>query len=448
MIFLVQLMGVRGAGNEFASISHDPDCVPMDQLQTNLELLAPAGNFEKLKTAFHYGADAVYAGLAEFSLRAQTGEFTPEDLAEWISYTRSANKKIYVTANVYAHNRDLGPLREHAQFLREIAPDAVIVSDPGVFRIMQKEAPQIPIHISTQANTTNAQSALFWQDLGASRIVLAREVSLPEIQEIREAVDLELEAFVHGAVCIAYSGRCFISSFMANRSGNKGECANSCRWTYSLVEEKRPGEYYPVFENERGTFIMSSKDLRMLEHLDDLIQAGIDSFKLEGRMKGINYAAGVVKVYREALNEFSKGRPTDEQLEEWLNELSYFSSRGFTTGMYYGPQPDEDYNHDTPSYVRSDFDLAGVIHSRDERTGLARVDLRTTVRTGDTITFLTPGLEWKEYTIRDMRNTGDQTTDVGKNGETVFFEVPEGVRPMDLVRKRKAVKNGNQPLPV
>lgn len=403
-----------------------------------LELLAPAGNFEKLKMALHYGADAVYAGLSDFSLRAQTGSFTAGDLTQWINYTHEQGKRIYVTVNIYAHNRDLSAVREHARFLNEVRPDAVVLSDPGVFEIFSTEAPGLPVHISTQANITNVESARFWKRLGAERIVLARELSLGEIREIKDGADIELEAFVHGAVCIAYSGRCFISSYMTTRSGNQGECANSCRYTYSLVEEKRPGEYFPVYENEKGTYIMSSRDLCMIEHLDKLMDAGVTSFKLEGRMKGINYAAGVVKIYREALDAFSEGKDVSHRVEGWRRELSFFSNRGFTTGMYFGKQPDEDYNHDTEAYIRSEYELAGVIQEPPEN-GKARVAIRNTIRPGDRLVFLTPGLEEQEFELKTLLRPDGREVDVAKNEDIMILEMPDSVRPMDIIRVRKTV---------
>ncbi len=409
-----------------------------DSPSSFFELLAPAGNFEKLKTVLHYGADAVYAGLSEFSLRAQTGEFGENDLRKWVSTVHGEGKKIYITANIYPHNRDLPALREHAKLLSEMSPDGIVVSDPGAFEIFSTLAPQLPLHISTQANTTNLESVRFWRRLGAKRIVLARELSLSEIREIHDAVgDIDLEAFVHGAICIAYSGRCFLSSFMANRSGNRGECANSCRWSYSLVEEKRPGEYFPVFEDNRGTYIMSSKDLCLIAYIDQLMDAGVTSFKLEGRMKGINYAAGVVKIYREAIDRISAGESVDPYLEKWTQELSWFSSRGFTTGMLLGRQPDEDYNHDTPTYIRSLWELGGVVESCDA-DGRITVALRNTIQQGDRVRFLTPGMEEESFIVEEFFSiTGEPVFLPGRNGQRVVLQARTGVRPGDLMRVGK-----------
>ncbi|HXX58599.1 MAG TPA: peptidase U32 family protein, partial [Thermodesulfovibrionales bacterium] len=264
------------------------------------ELLAPAGDFEKLKTAIHYGADAVYLGDSRFSLRGMARNFGPDELKRAVAYARERGVKVYVTVNIFPHNRDLPGIEEHVETLKNIRPDAVILSDPGIFKMFKRIAPEIDLHVSTQANITNRESAGFWEGLGARRLVLSRELSVGEIREIREETSLELEVFVHGSICISYSGRCYISSFLASRSANAGACTNSCRWNYTLMEEKRGGEYFPVFTDDRGTYVMSSRDLCMIEHLDILAGAGIDSFKIEGRMKGINYVAGVVKTYREA----------------------------------------------------------------------------------------------------------------------------------------------------
>jgi putative protease len=296
------------------------------------ELLAPAGNFEKLRTALHYGADALYMGLSEFSLRAKADNFRLDELEHVSRLIHRSGRKMYITVNIFPHNNDIALIKEHLLSLKSINPDAIIVSDPGVFELAGETIPEIPIHISTQANITNLRSAQFWERLGAKRLVLSRELTIDEIREIRDNVSLELECFVHGAICISYSGRCYISSFLTNRSANRGECTNSCRWNYVLMEESREGKYLPVYENEKGTYVLSSRDLCMIEHLDKLADAGIDSFKIEGRMKGINYVAGVVKTYREAIDSLAS-RPYKVK-KQWLEELSMFSSRGYTTGMF------------------------------------------------------------------------------------------------------------------
>lgn len=398
------------------------------------ELLAPAGDFEKLKTAVHYGADAVYLGDSRFSLRAMTGNFDAEGIAQAIDWCRERGVKVYVTANIFPHNQDIPALREHIGLLGELGPDAVVVSDPGTVSILKEVAPSLPFHISTQANITNWMSARFWQDLGASRIVLARELSLPEIREIRQHVSLELEAFVHGSICISYSGRCYLSSFMADRGANSGECTNSCRWNYYLVEEKRPGEYFPIMEDDRGTYVMSSRDLRTIEHVPELIEAGIDSFKIEGRMKGINYVGGVVKAYREAIDNHFTGVNGPVSHDRWLRELDMVSSRGYTRGMYFGKPEGDDYNFDKSSY-RMSHDLVGVV--KEIVNGYAFILLKSKLSVGDAIEFLSRGVEEGRTILNEMSDEEGSPKSLGKNTEVVRIPVPPYVRPNDLIRKEK-----------
>lgn len=397
------------------------------------ELLAPAGDFEKLKMAVHYGADAVYLGDSRFSLRGKARNFGYEELHAAVLYARERGVRAYVTVNIFPHNRDLPGIEEHIEHLNGIAPDAVIVSDPGIFSLVKKKAPGIPLHISTQANITNVAAARFWEDCGAKRLVLSRELSLDEIGEIRQKTSLELEVFVHGSICISYSGRCYISSFLASRGANTGECTNSCRWNYALVEEKRSGEYFPVFEDSRGTYLMSSKDLCMLQHLPLLTEAGVDSFKIEGRMKGINYVAGVVKVYREAIDSIKAGGPYCVK-KRWADELSMFSSRGYTTGMFFGKQPDSDYNFDGESY-RMSHELVGVVIKVN--CGSARIALRNRLDKGDNIEYLTPGLEGMRFTADSMLDEEGSAITSARNEDIITISVPQGVRENDLIRREK-----------
>jgi putative protease len=395
------------------------------------ELLAPAGNFEKLKTALHYGADAVYMGLSDFSLRAKADNFTSNELEKAARLVRALGKKFYITVNIFPHNKDISYIKGHLSSLAEISPDAIIVSDLGVFETARETVPEIPIHISTQANITNFKAAKFWEKLGAKRLVLSRELTIDEIKEIRDHVSIELECFVHGAICISYSGRCYISSFLANRSGNLGECTNSCRWNYTLMEEKREGQYFPVYENDRGTYILSSKDLCMIEHLDKLADAGVDSFKIEGRMKGINYLAGVVKTYREAVNSI-KERPYRVR-ENWLRELSMFSSRGYTTGMFLGKQPDSGYNHDEDEIYKMSHELVGVVKS--VRNGNAVISLRSSLKIGDHIEFLSTGLEHQTFEVSKIYDMQEDLIESARNEESVLLPIHPGVRENDLVRR-------------
>ncbi|MCL4477267.1 MAG: U32 family peptidase [Nitrospirae bacterium] len=399
------------------------------------ELLAPTGDFEKLKTAIHYGADAVYFGDSRFSLRNRAGNFGPEQLGKAVRYAHDHGVKAYVTVNIFPHNRDLPEIEEHIEVLKAVKPDGVVLSDPGVFMMFRKKAPEVEIHISTQANITNAESAVFWENLGAKRLVLSRELTLDEIREIRKRTAAELEVFVHGSLCISYSGRCYISSFLASRSANEGECTNSCRWNYTLMEEKRPGEYFPVFEDERGTYVMSSKDLCMIEHLHLFAETGIDSFKIEGRMKGINYVAGVVKTYREAIDSLGGSLSGEYAVSpRWLRELAMFSSRGYTTGMFFGKQPDADYNFDGESY-RMSHELVGVV--LEVNGTRAKIGLRNRLDTADLVEYLTPGLEEKLFEIGAMKDSDGNDILSARNEDTIFIEVPEGVRPNDLIRRDK-----------
>ncbi len=395
------------------------------------ELLAPAGNFEKLKTAIHYGADAVYMGLSDFSLRAKADNFSIKGLEEAVQFVHQQSKKIYITINIVPHNRDLSAIKDHLTALRDISPDAIIVSDLGSLDLASETAPDIPVHISTQANITNYRSAQRWEKLGAKRLVLARELSIDEIKEIRANVSLELECFVHGSMCISYSGRCYMSSFINNRSGNLGACTNTCRWDYTLMENSRPGTYYPVYENDRGTYVMSSRDLCMIEHLDKLADAGISSFKIEGRMKGINYVAGVIKTYREAVDSL-KERPFKVK-EQWMQEIAMSSNRGFTTGMFFGAQPDDGYSHDDVKSYSMSHELVGVVQSISN--GNAVVALRNNLKVGDNIEFLTPGLENELFTVNEILDIKGNPAEIGRNEETVSIPVLKGVRENDLIRR-------------
>lgn len=395
------------------------------------ELVAPAGNPEKLTTAIHYGADAVFLGLSEFSLRARAGNFTERELEEAVRLVHREGKKAYVTVNIIPHNRDFSSLRKHLLFLKHVRPDAIIMSDPGLFELATVLCPDIPLHVSTQANITNFAAAQFWERMGADRLILSRELSIDEIREIRDRVSLGLECFVHGAICISYSGRCYISSFEANRPANRGECTNSCRWNYTLMEEKRPGEYAPVFENDRGTYILSSRDLCMIEHIGILADAGVNSFKIEGRMKGVNYVAGVVKVYREAIDSLRQG-PFQVQ-QGWLRELSEFSNRGYTTGMFFGPQPGAGYNHDEVDIGRMSHDLVGIVRSVGNGRGL--IALRTTLQVGDAVQFLSPGLEQSLFNVIEMYDEDGTPIISGRNQEIVSIPMRPEVRANDLVRR-------------
>ena len=319
------------------------------------ELLLPANNLEVLKIAVLYGADAVYIGGEAFSLRAKAKNFSFEQMREGILFAHEHSVRVYVTANILAHNRDIEEAEAYFAQLKEIRPDALLISDPGLFRIARKVCPELEIHISTQANNVNYETFLFWYGLGAKRVVCGRELSLEEIRQIREKIprDMEIETFVHGAMCISYSGRCLLSNFLTGRDANHGECTHPCRWKYAVVEETRPGEYMPVYENERGTYLFNSRDLCMIEHIPDLIGAGIDSLKIEGRMKTALYVATAARTYRKALDEYLEDPSLYEQHLDWYREqIAGCTYRRFTTGFFYGRPTGEDQIYDSNTYVQ------------------------------------------------------------------------------------------------
>lgn len=320
------------------------------------ELLVPAGNLEVLKVAVDYGADAVYIGGEAFGLRAKADNFTIEDMKAGASYAHAHNAKVYVTANIFAHNYDLEGIKQYFTELRDTGVDAVLVSDPGVFMLAKEYMPEMELHISTQANNTNYQTFLFWYHMGARRVVTARELSLNEIREIREHIpeDMEIESFMHGAMCISYSGRCLLSNYFTGRDANKGACTHPCRWRYSIVEETRPGEYMPIYENERGTYIFNSKDLCMIEHIPEMIEAGIDSFKIEGRMKTALYVATVARTYRRALDDYYKSEETYKaNMEYYKAEIAKCTYRQFTTGFYFGKTDSDSQIYDNNTYIKN-----------------------------------------------------------------------------------------------
>ena len=355
------------------------------------ELLIPASSLEVLKTAVLYGADAVYIGGEAFSLRAKAKNFTQEEMAEGIRFAHEHGVKVYVTVNILAHNADLEEADEYLAFLKKIRPDALLVADPGLFMRARRICPDIDLHISTQANNVNYETFLFWRELGAKRVVCGRELSLEEIRQIRDQIpdDLEIEAFVHGAMCISYSGRCLMSNFLAGRDANRGACTHPCRWKYAVMEESRPGVYLPVEENERGTFVFNSRDLCMIEHIPDLLRAGVDSFKIEGRMKTALYVASVGRAYRQAIDDFLTSeelyRARIPQYQEAIRKCTY---RRFTTGFYYGRPDEEAMVYDSNTYVNEAVFL-GIV---EEITpgGMARIMQRNKFCVGDRIEIMKP----------------------------------------------------------
>lgn len=399
------------------------------------ELLAPAGNFEKLRVAVHYGADAVYLGGEEYSLRSLANNFTAGELASAVAYAHERSVKVYLALNIFAGNGDLAGIERYLTEVASIPFDGVIVADPGVFDLVRVVAPERSIHISTQANTTNWRSVRFWQQQGAVRVNLARELPCTAIGEIRAHTDLELEVFVHGAMCISYSGRCLLSSVMAERDANKGNCAHPCRWNYALVEEQRPGTYFPVLENERGTFIFNAKDLCLLPCLPELLALGVDSLKIEGRMKGIHYVASVVRVYREALDRYREAPDRFAVKEEWLRELQKISHRGYTTGFFLGKPGADDREYDT-AYVRS-HDVVGIVEEvRDG--GVVVLEVRNRLRVGDVVEFVGREMRTQSMTIDAMVSCVDGTpVPVAHPNQRVQVSADFPVDVLDLVRREK-----------
>ncbi len=353
------------------------------------ELLSPAGDMEKLKFAVHYGADAVYLGGSGFGLRAKAGNFTESELAEAVNFAHEKNVKVYVTVNVFPRNRDIDSLPEYIKYLEYIGADAVIVSDPGVFISIREISPNMEIHISTQANIMNWKSALFWEKKGAERIILSRELTIDEIKTMKQKVNIELEAFVHGSMCLSYSGRCYLSHYLSKRDANMGECTQPCRWKYAIVEEKRPGEYYPIEEDASGTYIMNSKDLCMIEHIPSLIEGGITSFKIEGRMKSAHYVATITKAYRQAIDQYCADPKNYDVDPAWLNEIKKTSHRPLSTGFYFEEGSSNSQIDTASTYIRR-AKFAGRILDYDDHKKMALVEQRNRIEIGDRIEIFGP----------------------------------------------------------
>jgi len=402
----------------------------------SIELLAPAGNLEKLKMAIIYGADAVYLAGVRFGLRAGAGNFSLEDMKEGIVFAHKNNKKVYITLNIIPHNDDLTGIDSFIKQISELGTDAVIVSDPGVLSIVREINPEMPIHISTQANVTNYLSARFWQQQGATRIISARELSLKELSFIHKKLpELELEAFVHGSMCISYSGRCLLSNFMCGRDANRGDCAHPCRWKYYLMEEKRPGEYFPIIEDGSGTFIFNSKDLCMIEHIPELIEAGVTSFKIEGRMKSSFYVSTVVRAYRMALDAYLNSPENYVFQRKWLDEVGKVSHRSFTTGFFFGKPGHESQNYKTSSYIRT-WDFVGIVKSYDEKEKTAVIEQRNKINKGDYIEIMQPNGRDIMLKADNMRDMDGNLIDSTPHPQMIFsMKVPEPVEVNSILRK-------------
>lgn len=403
-----------------------------------VELLAPAGDLDKLKTAIDYGADAVFMAGEEFGLRTASKNFSNDQILEAVKYVHERDKKLYITMNIIAHEVDFERLDDYVEFLDHAGVDGVIVADPGIFMRIKQKAPNLEQHISTQASITNAETVNFWYQLGARRVVLARELSIDEIRNIRANIadDMELEVFVHGAMCISYSGRCLLSNYFTHRDANHGDCAQSCRWKYRLVEETRPGEYYPIEENERGTFIFNSKDLCLIEYIDQLVDAGVASLKIEGRVKTQFYVATVVRAYRIALDAYEKGEYTDDLKQYLLEEVKKASYRDFTTGFFLGKPTDVDQNYDSSAYIRG-YDFLGTVLDYDETSGKATIEQRNKFVIGDEVEVFGPYKDFHKFTITEIEDEDGQAIEMAnKAKQIVKIKVDKKIFKGDMLRRK------------
>lgn len=402
------------------------------------ELLVPASSLEVLKVAVTFGADAVYIGGEAFGLRAKAKNFSMEDMAEGIRFAHEHGVKVYVTANILAHNDDLDGARAYFEELKVIEPDALIISDPGMFTIAREVCPEIDIHVSTQANNVNYMTFLFWQRQGATRVVTGRELSLKEIREIRDHIpdSLEIETFVHGAMCISYSGRCLLSNFFTGRDANRGACTHPCRWKYSVVEETRPGEYMPVYENERGTYIFNSKDLCMVDHLPDLVDAGVDSLKIEGRMKTALYVATVARTYRKALDDLEKGREVYEQNLPWYEQqITGCTYRRFTTGFFYGKPDENSQIYDSNTYEK-DYVYLGIAGQPDA-AGVFDLEQRNKFSVGETIEIMKPDGRNIEVTVEHIQDLeGNEQESAPHAKQALKVKLSSAPEAMDILRRK------------
>ena len=404
------------------------------------ELLVPASSLEVLKIAVIFGADAVYIGGEAFGLRAKAKNFSHDDMAAGIAFAHEHGVKVYVTVNILAHNYDLEGVREYLYELKELKPDGLIIADPGIFMYAKEICPEIERHISTQANNTNYETDRFWYQLGAKRVVTARELSLEEIREIRAHIpdDMEIETFIHGAMCISYSGRCLLSNYLTGRDANRGACTHPCRWKYSIVEEKRPGEYMPVFENERGTYIFNSKDLCMIEHIGDILESGIDSLKIEGRMKTALYVATVARTYRKAIDDYMESPEKYQANMSWYQEqISNCTYRQFTTGFFYG-KPDENTQiYDNNTYEK-EYTYLGYAEGVDER-GFAQITQRNKFTVGETIEIMKPDGRNLAVTVQGIYNEDGESQESAPHAQQkLYVDLGTEIEMYDLLRRAEA----------
>ena len=405
------------------------------------ELLIPASNLEVLKVAVMFGADAVYIGGEAFGLRAKAKNFSKEDMAAGIRFAHEHGVRVHVTVNILAHNDDLEGVREYLCELKELKPDALIIADPAIFEMAKEICPDIERHVSTQANNTNYGTYNFWWKQGAKRVVSARELSLKEISEIRKHIpeEMEIESFIHGAMCISYSGRCLLSNFFTGRDANQGACTHPCRWKYAVVEEKRPGKYMPVYENERGTYIFNSKDLCMIEHIPEMIEAGIDSFKIEGRMKTALYVATVARTYRLAIDDYLKDPKLYEEHMLWyLDQISNCTYRQFTTGFYFGKPDETSQIYDSNTYVR-EYTYLGIIG--EESDGRYRIEQRNKFSVGETIEIMKPDGQNIETVVRAIINEDGETQESAPHSKQVLYvELDKKAEKYDILRRAEDIE--------
>ncbi len=398
-----------------------------------IELLAPAGDLNRLKVAIEYGADAVYLGGEQYSLRSAAVNFTKEELAEGIKYAHERGKKVYVALNIIPHNEDLETMHSYIREVYELGADAVIVSDLGVMEVVKEAAPDLEIHISTQASVTNYRTVDMYKRLGAKRVVLARELSFTEIEKIIKNTDCEIEVFCHGAICMSYSGRCLLSNYLAGRDGNMGECAQPCRWQYYVMEEKREGMYLPIMETERGTFVFNSKDMCMIEHVDDLIKSGVKSLKIEGRIKTAYYVATVVKAYREAIDAYMKN-PNDWYKDSYLNELEKVSHRMYDTGFFYG-RPEEIYSEG--SYIRT-YDVIATVDSYDEETGIATLAQLNKFSLGEELEIMEPKGDFWVQKVTSMTDIKGNPIETANHAEMkVLLKMDRPLSTFAFLRRKR-----------
>ncbi|MCI9059763.1 MAG: U32 family peptidase [Lachnospiraceae bacterium] len=410
------------------------------------ELLIPASSLEVLKVAVIFGADAVYIGGEAFGLRAKAKNFSLDDMREGIQFAHQHQVRVYVTANILAHNQDLAGVREYFTELNEIKPDALIISDPGVFTLAKEVCPEVEVHISTQANNTNYETYRFWHRLGAKRVVSARELSLTELSELRSHIpdELEIETFIHGAMCISYSGRCLLSNYFTGRDANQGACTHPCRWKYAVVEETRPGEYLPVYENERGTYIFNSRDLCMIEHIPELVHAGIDSFKIEGRMKTALYVAAVARTYRRAIDDYFVSEETYRANMPWyLDQIVNCTYRQFTTGFFFGKPDETSQIYDNNTYVK-EYTYLGIVGEINEE-GFCRIEQRNKFSVGETIEVMKPdGTDIPVIVKRIQDQDGNEMESAPHPKQILYIDLGQPLAKFDILRRQEKEEQADE----